>query len=116
MTTKARTISVAQVKKAGACSSQVQRFAALFGAKREIEFTRDVALIIVKVFARDSWVADYLMTPKAAHNYRLARSLINRNVKTGVDAKGNTTYGPNTYFDSEVADALVTHYRARSFK
>lgn len=109
--TKTYTISVPQLKKAGACRAQLERFAKIFGKTRQVPLNQDVALIIQKVFFRTDWVVDYLMTPKARNAYyeqRRAVKYVIHNPATGKDE-------PNPNRDLQIAEALVKTYRPRKF-
>lgn len=106
--TKQYYISVPMLKRAGACSEYRETLAELFGKSRQIPFNLQLAQFIVKVLGRDTWVADYVMTPAASRKFYEARNQIKR---TRTDSAGNVSANP--YYEYEVAQALQQTYRPR---
>lgn len=67
--TAPKTISIAMLKKAGACDPFVNKYEPLFGPRREIPMTQTLARVIAIAFGRADWVADNIMTPHARTAY-----------------------------------------------
>lgn len=65
---KPKTISVAMLKRAGACGI-ADDYTPIFGARREIPMTQTLARIIAVALGRADWVADKIMTQPARDAY-----------------------------------------------